>query len=638
MYRKADAGVGRVLAGPLRIVVAIAAPDTAAGGPPLDYERELRNVLAEVRAARQDADVRVVPFATPAAIRDELDHGPVHVLHISGHGSPGKLDLEHDDGTARPVTAKEFLQHAIPPGKMPPVISLSACYTDAAAAQDASSFAAELAPHGASAVIGTETSVTDVYATRLLARVYASLARTRDPDVVAALAAARREVQAELETSTDKRDNLLAGLGEWAAVTVLAASGSVRVLDPESTAVAVSLPSRPQIAGLAGREDWYFVGRRAEQRSWPTALTSTPGLAGIVVYGIGGTGKTTLAAELTARVRDREPGRVLASLTGPLTLEGVMGQLISVLRRDLLVTGRDGQAVRALDVAARADLKWADRWGVLREHVLSQVPALLVLDNFEDNLEPDGDTGYAVRDEVLAGLLAAWVADPGMARLLVTSRHPFTLPGGAEQYLSFRQLGALSRAETMKLAWSLPALDKLDEGAAGSQVWRLVRRGIPGLWNTPRRTPGRPALPATHDNVTTRLHQAINRRLGGTDKDRWLAARTRPGRRPRRNRRPRRRRCPPRRPAHPPRRSPWRGGPAAGRGVCTGNRSMPTRCCSRGKPARPTPPQRTSPTGLPPPSGSRRFWALPRSPSMSRSTWPVCPSTSGTNWRHTLRS
>ena len=48
-------------------------PDTG-GGAVLDYERELRNVLAAVRAARQDAaDVRVVPFATPAAIRAELD-------------------------------------------------------------------------------------------------------------------------------------------------------------------------------------------------------------------------------------------------------------------------------------------------------------------------------------------------------------------------------------------------------------------------------------------------------------------------------------------------------------------------------------------------------------------------------------
>ena len=50
----------------------------------LDYERELRNVPAAVRAARQDAaDVRVVLFATVAAIREELGRGPAHVLHIT---------------------------------------------------------------------------------------------------------------------------------------------------------------------------------------------------------------------------------------------------------------------------------------------------------------------------------------------------------------------------------------------------------------------------------------------------------------------------------------------------------------------------------------------------------------------------
>jgi hypothetical protein len=101
------------------------------------------------------------------------------------------------------------------------------------------------------------------------------------------------------------------------------------------------------------------------------------------------------------------------------------------------------------------------------------VPVLLLLDNFEDNLRPDSDAGYAVRDEMLAGLLAAWVSDPGQSRLLSTCRSRFTLPGGAERALSFRQLGALSRAETMKLAWSLPALDRLDESQL-EQVWRLA--------------------------------------------------------------------------------------------------------------------------------------------------------------------
>jgi hypothetical protein len=484
LYRRTDTAAGRVLPGPLRIVVAIAAPDTG-GGPVLDYERELRNVLAAVRAARQDAaDVRVVPFATCAAIREELDRGPAHVLHISGHGSPGTLNLENQDGSARAVTADELADQAIPPGRMPPVITLSACYTDAAASQDGVSFAARLCQRGAAAVIATETSITDTYATRLLARLYGTLAQASDPDVVAALSEARRQVQAELETSGDRRDAELAGLGEWAAVTVLAAAGSVPVLDPAHAGPAAGRPSRPRIAGLAGREDWYFVGRRREQRRWPADLAG-PELAGIVIGGIGGTGKTTLAAEITTRIRDREPGRVLVSLTGPLTLETLLGAVITTIRRELLIRGQDQDTagvIRSLDIAARADLGWQDRLAVLRGHVLDHVPVLLLLDNFEDNLRPDGDAGYAVGDEVLAGLLAGWVADPGRSRLLVTCRYQFALPDGSERFLSFRQLGALSRAETMKLAWSLPALDRLDEGQL-EQVWRLAG-GHPGRWNT----------------------------------------------------------------------------------------------------------------------------------------------------------
>ena len=96
-----------------------------------------------------------------------------------------------------------------------------------------------------------------------------------------------------------------------------------------------------------------------------------------MVHGIGGTGKTTLAAEITTRVLDRDPGRVLVSLTGPLTLESLLGEVTSAIRRELLVRGgQDSTAIRALDVAARADLGWRDRLAILRGHVLDHVPVL----------------------------------------------------------------------------------------------------------------------------------------------------------------------------------------------------------------------------------------------------------------------
>jgi len=99
----------------LRILIAISAP-LSGGGQVLDYERELRNVHAAVRGARQRrAQVRVVHFATTTEINAELRREPVHVLHLSGHGQPGLLELEDEDGNARHVTADQMVAEAIPP-------------------------------------------------------------------------------------------------------------------------------------------------------------------------------------------------------------------------------------------------------------------------------------------------------------------------------------------------------------------------------------------------------------------------------------------------------------------------------------------------------------------------------------------
>ncbi|GAA4250248.1 CHAT domain-containing protein [Dactylosporangium darangshiense] len=250
VYRCSRATAPALLAGPLRIVVAIASPDVG-GGPLLDYEHELRAVLAAVRQARRyEARVEVVPFATTQAIRAALDMpGGAHVLHISAHGSPGALVLEDEDGAAREVSAEELMAEAIPPGKMPPVLALAACYTDVDGEQQGSSFAAQLAARGVCAVIGTQTSVTDRYATMLFAKVYAELAGSRDPDVVRAVGDARRFVQQALLAGRDRAAQALAGMDEWGVVTLLANAPAVPVIDHRRPKVPLPSPHAAEWAG-----------------------------------------------------------------------------------------------------------------------------------------------------------------------------------------------------------------------------------------------------------------------------------------------------------------------------------------------------------------------------------------------------
>ena len=372
--------------------MAIAAPDTG-GGPVLDYERELRNVLAAVRAARQGAaDVRVVPFATLGAIRAELDRGPAHVLHLTGHGSPGILALEDEDGSARPVTADELADLAVPPGQMPPVVVLSACYTDAAGSQGGDSFAARLCQRGAAAVIATETSITDIYATRLLARVYGALAQAGDPTSSRRWRrrAARYRPGCRPHRGGAKPARRAGGVGGGhrpGRVGVGAGPGPGAGRPRGGGAVAAA-------GGGAGRAGG-LVFRGAAARAAPLACRPADRqAAGIVICGIGGGGKTTLAAEITARVLDREPARILVSVTGPLTMES------PTRPSGPLPPGTPGPrpadtavVPRALDAAARADLGWRDRLAILRDHVLDRVPVLVLLDNFEDNLRPGGQAG-----------------------------------------------------------------------------------------------------------------------------------------------------------------------------------------------------------------------------------------------------
>jgi tetratricopeptide (TPR) repeat protein len=509
LYRRFEASPATRRPGPLRILVSISSPERG-GGALLDYERELRNVIAAVRAARQgEAHVRLVPFATTAAIRAELEADPVHVLHLSGHGSPGYMTLEDAKGNSRQVDADTFIDEAIPPGAMPWVFGLSACFTNTKAESDASSFATRLMERGASAVIATETSLTDVFSTRLFSRTYGHLASSSTPDVVAAACEARRTVQAELELSGDERHRRLASLSEWSSISVLATAGSIVPIEPGEKSLVPPPPPRLNIGAVTARAVGEFVGRRTEQRQWPAELIAS-GSAGMALYGIGGVGKTTLAAELVNRIIDDEPDRAYTVLSGSLSVNRMLSAVVSALRQRALVSEQlQGDLATALAVASRSDLSGSDRLSILRDHVLGRIPLLLVLDNFEDNLTRDGGRA-SVSDENLAALLADWVLDPRASRLLLTSRYPFELPEGAADRLGFRTVGPLSAAETAKLVWSLPALDRLTAEEVG-RVWRLVGghpRSLEYVDALLQKGAGR------YRDVTDRLKQAIVERLG----------------------------------------------------------------------------------------------------------------------------
>src|ERR1700733_9449763 len=113
--------------------------------------------------------------------------------------------------------------------------------------------------------------------------------------------------------------------------------------------------------------------RSAEVRNWSADL-SGPGPAGLVLYGLGGIGKSTLAAQIATRVSRLRSEHVVTTLSGEIS------------------AGSLPASPTATD--------------------------FIILDNFDDNLTQQ-TVGWTVRDPLLAALLATW---PG--KLLITCRRP----------------------------------------------------------------------------------------------------------------------------------------------------------------------------------------------------------------------
>jgi hypothetical protein len=210
--------------------------------------------------------------------------------------------------------------------------------------------------------------------------------------------------------------------------------------------------------------------RSAERRRWAADLTS-PARAGLVLHGVSGIGKSTLASQIVSRISDLEPERITVVIHGQVSVDAALGGVAAALRRHPAVAqgGGRAQSVRAAD---RADLPWAHRLALLRELVLGQVPVLLVLDDFDDNVSPVSG-GWTVRDPALAELIASWSSESHRGRLLITCRHPFRPLPASRLPLIFHHLGPLSRSGAFELAKSLPRLGSLGEQEL-DRAWRLL--------------------------------------------------------------------------------------------------------------------------------------------------------------------
>jgi hypothetical protein len=176
-------------------------------------------------------------------------------------------------------------------------------------------------------------------------------------------------------------------------------------------------PAAPQHTSLSLRS--------AERRRWSADLVQ-PDVTALVIHGLSGVGKSTLAAQIASRLSRLAPERVVTVVSGEVS-----------------------------EASLAAEPGETD---------------LIVLNDFDDNLSCDGSQRI-VRDPALAALLAGWAG-----KLLITCGTPFTLPEAQQEQRDrfvFRHLGPLTRSAAAELALSLPALRLLGEPER-DLAWRLT--------------------------------------------------------------------------------------------------------------------------------------------------------------------
>jgi tetratricopeptide (TPR) repeat protein len=194
-----------------------------------------------------------------------------------------------------------------------------------------------------------------------------------------------------------------------------------------------------------------FVGRRKALQRGMLALRATSDHIGVFLAGMGGLGKSSLAARLCTRVQSQRPNFQRVVLIGPVNEVGLINKLASKYERFAGVPALLNQP----GISFKGRLQ--NFFEAIEE--TQDQPLLLVLDDFEQNI-PQGNIAdgslrmTAEAYEVLAALCAALAENKAESRLIVTCRYlkEDTLP---PHRLHLESLQGMSEADINKIYWQL---------------------------------------------------------------------------------------------------------------------------------------------------------------------------------------
>jgi tetratricopeptide (TPR) repeat protein len=400
--------------------------------PVLDFEAEEARILEATK--RQPLALTVEESGCLSELGylvDGYDRDYFDVLHLTGHatlqdGQP-RFITETATGEAYYASAEDIAQEL--QFRVPKLIFLSGCRTGQAGnSGSVPSMAEELLKSGAKAVLGWGQKVLDPDATAAAAALYQELSAGKQ--ITEALA---NTYQALINNNA--RDwHLLrlyaAGDLPSSLVTPLRTgrkpapppSVSTQFLDPAGK---VKVPTRES-----------FVGRRRQLQSCLRVLTQSSDEVGVLIHGMGGLGKSSLAARLC----DRLPNFQRVVWLGRIDEASLVSRLA-----EKLDDNEQRKGLQNYDEELRFRLR-----RVFQQLHEEAKPFLLVLDDFEGNLEPRNES-YVLQSEaaeVMKALVWAIRENYTSHRIIITCRYDFEFT--QLQYFHKQPLDALQGADLQK--------------------------------------------------------------------------------------------------------------------------------------------------------------------------------------------
>ena len=393
---------------PIRLLVIVSAPDDQAA---LDTEEEIAAIQQALDEATRAGRIQVqyLDDATLPNIGAKLKEFNPHILHYTGHGAydPASarsfLALEDDDGLTVRAGIDELRPHLNDAPDLRLVV-LSGCQTAQTSAQDAfSGVATGLLERDIPAVLAMQFSILDQSGIELARAFYHALAQGEPPEQAAQ--------RARLALWQFKE-----GPGfDWGIPALYLRAGGQRLISADAPVPAAQ--EQVTLLDLGGLPlPPHFVGRKKELRALRKALRD-PDVTAAFVRGIGGMGKSSLAAKLLERPGCDLDAAALVIRCHELDPYDIPAKIANFL-------SAQGKANHAEAAALLLDSAQppAERARRALEMVRDQ-RYLLVFDNFESLLPSPAGGGAGGEGLVpfFRGLLSArW-----RGLLLFTSRQPW---------------------------------------------------------------------------------------------------------------------------------------------------------------------------------------------------------------------